>query len=169
MASEKSTMIVEHFPSKKETKVYQLTPPRVPRMPQQQHPIHVASPAPAPAPSTDNAFVKTEKERAEKRGLSLEEYRKRVFAVTKASNACAFQVGDTIFPKNEEDREQYGQCLVTDVCRHYDNYGSVEWFEDNPLILTLKPSKQKDSLITAGIRWGVKRVELDLSGLEEQV
>jgi hypothetical protein len=151
--TEKSTMIVEHFPAPVPTPVVTKH-----RMPQQQHPV-MLHPLVSKLP---NPFVKTELERAKARGLEPEEYRKRVEIVTKASNSCIHQIGDTIWPIDKDEREKYGRCLITDICRHYDSYGSVDWVEAAPLLLTLKPQNIKDTFITAPVNWGVKQITYEL-------
>ena len=145
MAKQDTSMIVQHFaaPKKEEHKPVVYGVPwnnkHTPRLPQQQHP--------------DIAF---ESERAKKAGLSIEEYRRRCSAVRNASNACSFQTGDTVFPVKEEDYLKYGQCQITSIVRHFDDYGDIEWNEA-PLIVSLKSRKLPEETLVTSVGWIRKR------------
>lgn len=78
---------------------------------------------------------KTEVDRAAERGLTVEEYRNRVSAVSRAYALCSLKKNDIVYPHNEEEYEKYGKLRVSFVCCHYDDYGSVQW-NDPPYILS---------------------------------
>lgn len=124
-------MIELYFPSKREKPVY---------IPQVYQRPNFTTPAVSNAPS---AF---EEARAQKKGLSVTEYRKRVAEVSKAQRDSFIQTGDTVWPSLKEPYEKYGKCLVVGVCRHYDDYGDVEW-NDPPFILAISPMNDKGSVI----------------------
>lgn len=150
-----STLIVEHYPAPKKPVVVQHLPYNYPRQ-QQQHPAFGVN---INNDERGSSWVEKEKERAEQRKLSVEEYRRRVGVVSRASNTCPFQTGDTIWPKDKKDREEFGQCIVMNITRHFDSYGDTDWCEP-PMILSLKPQNFPDNTIFANVEWCIKRVEL---------
>jgi hypothetical protein len=97
----------------------------------------------------------TEEQRAAKRGLSIEIYRHRVVAVAKAQALLQLFVTDQGFPVTPEDYEEYGQCIVVGICRHYDDYGTVAW-NDPPFILSVSPIKDRQKIIQCTANWLVK-------------
>lgn len=109
-------------------------------------------------PPDGNIHTALTEERAQKRGLSVEEYRKRVRIVAEASKACAFQHGDTGFPKFKKDYEKYGKMMVVGVVRHYDDWGTVEWDETAPYILTVSPLKDRNVTVNCTHGWLVKEL-----------
>ena len=93
--------------------------------------------------------------RAEKMGLTVEVYRHRVTEVSRAQSTCQFQVGDTVWPADEADVEKYGLCQVVGVCRHYNDYGTVDWHEP-PLILSVQMVSDRTTILNATANWAVK-------------
>jgi len=92
-------------------------------------------------PIFENKYVgghATEAYKAHKLGLTIDEYRKRVVAVSMAFRDCTWVVGDVAFPYSMESMEEHGQCRIIGVCPHYDQYGTVEWHEP-PFILMVRP------------------------------
>lgn len=94
---------------------------------------------------------------ATKLGISVEVYQQRCREVVQASNECVFMVGDTGYPALAKDKK-YGKCMVVGVCRHYDNYGTVDW-NDPPFILSVSPLNDKSSVIQCTGGWLVKKEE----------
>jgi len=83
---------------------------------------------PAVVPST----AKTHK--AQKQGITVEEYDKRCAIVEEALVALEVNVGDYCYPPNQADFEQHGKCIVTAIARSYDDYGRLDW-DPNKLFL----------------------------------
>jgi hypothetical protein len=94
---------------------------------------------------------------ATKMGLSVEVYQQRCREVVQASNECSFMIGDTGYPVLAKDKK-YGKCMVVGICRHYDNYGTVDW-NDPPFILSVSPLNDKASVIQCTGGWLVKKEE----------
>lgn len=97
----------------------------------------------------------TEEQRAAKRGLSTEEYRHRVVAVAKAQAGLQLFVTDRGFPAKADDLEEHGECIVVGICRHYDDYGTVQWHEP-PFILSVSPLKDRSKIIQCTTGWLIK-------------
>lgn len=96
-----------------------------------------------------------ETSRAEKMGLTVEVYRHRVTEVSRAQSQCKFQVGDTVWPAADEDVQKYGLCQVIGVCRHYNDYGTVDWHEP-PFILSVQSVADRTEILNATANWVVK-------------
>ena len=96
-----------------------------------------------------------ETSRAEKMGLTVEVYRHRVTEVSRAQSQCYFQVGDTVWPAGEADIQKYGLCQVIGVCRHYNDYGTVDWNEP-PFILSVQSVADRSEILNATVNWVVK-------------
>ena len=133
-------MIIEYYASKKN--ILQLSAP-VPKY----WPGSVHQPGYSPT---------TETERAQKRGLTVEEYRARVVIVAQAQRECKFQVGDTVWPYTAKEAKKMGKCVVTGVCRHYDDYGTVDW-NDPPFLLAVQSLSDRSKTIQCSIDWVVKQ------------
>lgn len=142
MAKEETTLIIQHFPA-----------PR-----KQYFPPVVA--APIPPSQISYPSVEYEKHRAEKRGLTLEEYRRRIDLVRIAQSSSFVQHGDVVYPKKYADYEKFGACQVTGVCRHFDDYGDVEW-RDNPLIVSLRSRKDASLYMVTDIHWYQKQAPIE--------
>ena len=99
--------------------------------------------------SAPSAF---ETARAEKMGLEVEVYRHRVTEVSRAQTDCKFSVGDTVWPVNEADVIQYGMCQVIGVCRHYNDYGTVDWHEP-PFILSIQSMRDRTEMLNTTANW----------------
>jgi hypothetical protein len=100
--------------------------------------------------------------RAEKMGLTVEVYRHRVTEVSRAQSECSFQVGDTCWPADEKDIEQYGMCQVVGVCRHYNDYGTVDWHEP-PYILSIQSLRDRTEMLNTTANWVVRHRPVFLS------
>ena len=101
------------------------------------------------------AYTPFETTRAEKMGLTVEVYRHRVTEVSRAQSQCKFQVGDTVWPASEADVQKYGLCQVIGVCRHYNDYGTVDWNEP-PFILSVQSVADRTEILNATANWVVK-------------
>jgi hypothetical protein len=97
-----------------------------------------------------------EEARAIKMGLTVKVYRHRVTEVSREQAKCTFRVGDTVFPTDPKDLEEYGGCIVTGVCRHYHDYGTVDWNEP-PLILSVQPISDRGTILNASVGWAQKK------------
>jgi len=93
--------------------------------------------------------------RAEKMGLTVEVYRHRCTEVSRAQSQCTFQVGDTVWPASEDEMQKYGLCQVIGVCRHYNDYGTVDWNEP-PLILSIQSVADRTEILNTTTNWVVK-------------
>ena len=150
-------MIEQYFESKrpKPKSYYPVTTPAVHQFPFPTKPTMNQG-----APS---AF---ETARAEKMGLTVEVYRHRVTEVSRAQSACPFQVGDTVWPAAEKDIDLYGMCQIVGVCRHYNDYGSVDW-NDPPLILSIQSLKDRNEILNTTANWVIKHRPIFLTEGEE--
>lgn len=128
MTKQKTTMIAEFYPSPKKKPAYQFNPPAVSNLPP------------------------TEFERASKRNLTVEEYRKRVDVVRKANLLCGFKVQDLVAPAKEQDEAKYGHFRIIGIVKHFDDYGDVDW-TDPPMILQLESIDGKSEGMTASLPW----------------
>jgi hypothetical protein len=124
--------------------------------PKSYYPVthHVTQQFPFPA-SNVGAPSAFETARAEKMGLTVEVYRHRVTEVSRAQSACPFQVGDTVWPAAEKDIDTYGMCQVIGVCRHYNDYGTVDW-NDPPFILSVQSMKDRTEMLNTTANWVIK-------------
>lgn len=136
-------MIEQFFPSKRKVVTYQN------RYQNNYVPV-VHSGMNVGAPS---AF---ETARAEKMGLTVEVYRHRVTEVSRAQAGCPFQIGDTVFPVEQKDLDEYGACLITGICRHYNDYGTVDWHEP-PFILSIRSKNDTGTILNTTAGWAMKR------------
>lgn len=152
--AEKISRIEEFYPAPKK-QWFPSTHNYSHRQQQQQNSTMMLSP---PATQVESIFVKTETERATKRGLSLLEYRARVQAVQVAKNLCPFKVGDTCVPFTEAEREKWGTMYISSICTHFDDYGDVKW-ENPPLILQLSPLNDRTTHISANVGWVRKNIQ----------
>jgi hypothetical protein len=118
-------------------------------------PVPVHSPARVYQQAGHYLSNTTEAQRAAKRGLSVEVYRERVLAVAKAQASIGMFVTDRGFPVKAEDLEAHGECIVVSICRHYDNYGTVQWHEP-PFILSVSPMKDRSKVIHCTPNWLTK-------------
>jgi len=117
-----------------------------------QRPVMVL-PHTAPVVNHPSVFETTN---AHKRGVTLEVYRQRCAMVAKAQSDCKFMVGDTAWPVNEADVEQYGLCQVVGICRHYNDYGTVDWHEP-PFILSVQQVGDRTTILNTTANWLVKK------------
>ena len=135
-------MIKQYFNSTKAKSWYDVTPPR----------------QLTPPPVDKHSLSHTSRELAQalKLGISVEVYQHRCRKVSEASNLCKLQLGDTVWPVKPSDLTQYGQMLVVGICRHYDQYGTVDW-NDNPFILTLACCRDRSVTATTTYNWADKK------------
>jgi hypothetical protein len=94
----------------------------------------------------------TEEQRAARKGLSIEEYRSRVVAVAKAQAFTTLKVGDRGMPIKEKDALNIGECVVVGICRHFEDYGTVQWHEP-PFILSVSPVNNRSKTINCTANW----------------
>jgi len=126
-------MIEQYFPSKR--------------------PVHVA---PLRINQWDGATTSPYGEvyKAEKRGLSIEEYRNRVSIVAKALMGSKWVVGALGFPHSAEEAEKYGQCRVIGIVTHYDHYGTIVWDPDTPFLLSVRCLHEGNTgIVTCSVGW----------------
>ena len=86
----------------------------------------------------------TKTHKAQKQGISVEEYNKRCKIVEDALFDLEVVVGDFGYPPNQADYEKHGRCMVTAIARSYDDYGKLDW---NPDKLFLVHFRDKDGRI----------------------
>jgi hypothetical protein len=134
-------MIEQYFPSKRKT----VEPYKYQN--RYQHPLSLPN---------NTAYSAFEEARALKMGVTKEVYRHRVTEVSRAQSACPFQIGDTVYPALAADVELYGACLVTGICRHYHDYGTVDWHEP-PFILSIQSIGDRSSVLNTTTNWVVKK------------
>lgn len=104
------------------------------------------------APSSGNMVTTMERTRAERRNLTVEEYRKRVDIVNKEAAKCHFKLSDVVVPANPKDEAKYGKMFITGITRHFDDYGTVDW-TDPPMILAVRSLKDSTINMTCAVNW----------------
>jgi hypothetical protein len=114
-----------------------------------QYPTY--TPPALPTPSS-NAFIEAEKTRAEKRNLTVSEYRRRVNLVNLEAARCFLKVGDVVSPADPKNEEKYGKFIVTGIVRHFDDYGTVDWTEP-PMILAISQVSNRQNNMTCAPGW----------------
>jgi hypothetical protein len=141
-------MIEQYFPSVRPIKTYTTyTPPN--RLPQPVLALPGQGLGDYKANQVPSVF---ETSKAERLGLSIEEYRRRCGVVARAQTECKLSVGDIVWPTIEADFEQYGMCTVVGVCRHYNDYGEVEWREP-PYILSVQQMSDRSNILNCTGNW----------------
>jgi len=104
--------------------------------------------------STHNAF---EQAQARKRGITVSEYRRRDDIVRKLHLECAVKVGDTVFPEDKKDYEEYGPMIVTNIASSYRDMEDKWPVSNNPLIVVLRQLDKEKKVMFATINWFVKK------------
>jgi len=136
-------MIEEYYASKR--------PPPVPKYNGSYRPPVVHTPV-APVVAHKQVASVFDTTRAAKMGLDIDTYLHRCGEVMRAQSDCRFTVGDTVWPVNEADMQQYGQCQVVGICRHYNDYGTVDWHEP-PYILSIQSIKDRSEMLNTTANW----------------
>jgi len=134
-------MIVNYFPSPKQVVVYQQSQQAAPQhqgVVQQSH------------------YTSREWDRAKARGLTITEYRRRVEIVFAQLKGEFISAGDTVYPVQTKAFKQYGKCSIRNVCRHYDDYGDVEW-NDPPFLLQIVSLDHPQETINCSVGYVQKR------------
>jgi hypothetical protein len=72
--------------------------------------------------------------KAQRQGISVEEYERRCKLVDDALLELEVNVGDFAYPPTQKDFENHGRCVVTAIARSYDDYGRTGW-DPNKLFL----------------------------------
>lgn len=65
--------------------------------------------------------------KANKHGISVEEFDTRCKLVEEALLELEVNVGDYAYPPNQADFEKHGKCIVTAIARSYEDYGKNNW------------------------------------------
>jgi len=95
----------------------------------------------------------SEIQRAKKRGIGVEEYRKRVKIVSETIRQCSVKVGDVVFPSQWKEFMEYGRVTVMAICYHYDDYGNVTWNEKTPFLLAVSPTTAPSNIVNCTVDW----------------
>jgi hypothetical protein len=117
--------------------------------------VVVVTPPYINSPKKWSAGSSTEEQRAAAKGLSTIEYRERVVAVSKAQGSCFWYNNQILWPSQVKDAEEHGEVIIRGVCRHYDEYGEIEW-HDPPFILAVSPVKNPEVVINCTANWVAK-------------
>jgi hypothetical protein len=97
---------------------------------------------------------------ATKRGVSLQEFKRRDAIVRELAAECKVKVGDTCFPIKAADYELYGAFIVSSLATSYMDMGANETWPDkgdNPLILSIRPLKTRGSVMFCTTNWVVAK------------
>lgn len=86
-------------------------------------------------------YSQYEKDQAAKRNITAEQWRERCNRIIQLNRTLHIQAGDTVFPSNYAEFMKWGKCLVLRRCTRYDDYGEVEWRDDDPFIFQVSPLK----------------------------
>ncbi len=92
-------------------------------------------------PAIVTSHTKTHK--AQKQGISVEEYDKRCKIVEDALLALEVNVGDHAYPPNQADYGQHGKCMVITIARCYDDYGKLDWNPDKLFLVHFRDQHGK--------------------------
>lgn len=108
------------------------------------------------------AYVhQTDFQKAQKLGITVHEYHKRVGIIERELLTLTANVGDTVFPSTWEDYQKHGKLLVRAVCRHYDDYGDVEWNERIPFVVQVSPMDKPNETINCTVAWISKHAPVE--------
>jgi len=91
-------------------------------------------------------YTPDEYRKAAARKISPSVYRERCKAVEEAMKDCWHTVGDTGYPYSYAEFKKMGKIQIVGVCRHYDNYGDLDW--NNPPFLLQVRSLERPEEIT---------------------
>ena len=100
-------------------------------------------------------------QKAQKLGISVVEYHKRVGIIERELMTLTANVGDTVFPSNWDEYQKHGKLLVRAICRHYDNYGNMDWNEHTPFVVQVSPIDQPNSTINCTVAWISKHAPVE--------
>lgn len=108
---------------------------------------------PYQSPVWDGASYANER-KALKLGITLQEYEHRVAVVRKAITGNKWAIGMSGFPHSKEEMEKHGECRVVGIVYHFDQYGTVDWNEECPYLLAVRPSVgDVNVLVNCSIGW----------------
>lgn len=94
---------------------------------------------------THPVFTPEEYRKAVARKIAPSTYRDRCAAVETALKNTWHTVGDVGYPYSYEEFQKMGKIQVVGVCRHYDNYGDVEW-NDPPFLLQVRSMDRPEEI-----------------------
>lgn len=135
-------MIEQYYPSKHK-------PKPVLFLPQQQQTHSSANQEWYTADETKQALL---------RKLTPAEYLRRDNLIRKLSNECPVQVGDTAYPTIEKDYKLYDIVQVVGVARSYKDLELDHvWKNDNPMIVTFHPLKDRQTTVFCTANYLSKR------------
>jgi len=95
---------------------------------------------------------------ANMRKITPAEYIRRDELIRLRASQCPFKAGDTVFPANKKDYQQYGAFIVSGVLSSYkDTSVDYEWSkQDNPLIVTIKSLNDLGKVMFCSSSWLVR-------------
>jgi hypothetical protein len=108
-----------------------------------------------------------EEAKAARMKCTPEEYRHRVTIVSHEQGKFTHQNGDTIYPAKYDEYLKYGKMIIVGVCRHYQDYGTVEW-NDPPFIVAVSPLNDRQQVVNCSIGW-VQKTEPENPYLAESL
>lgn len=91
-------------------------------------------------------YTPEEYRKAAARKIPPSVYKERCQVVEDALKDCWHTVGDTGYPYSYAEYKKMGKIQIVGVCRHYDNYGDVDW--NNPPFLLQVRSLDRPEEIT---------------------
>lgn len=81
---------------------------------------------------------------ADARGITLQEYLRRDAIVRDLAKQVEVSVYNTGYPKAKREYDSLGEVLVTGICKTYADFSKTdEWKDDNPMIVSFYPLKNK--------------------------
>lgn len=85
---------------------------------------------------------------ADAKKISVEEYMRRDKIVQELYATVKLKTGDTAFPIPITGYTKYGAVIVIGVCKTYKDFGEDgHWNDDNPMIITFAPLKDRTTHI----------------------
>lgn len=100
-------------------------------------------------------YTPQEVHQAQIRKITPMEYVRREEIIRLRHAQCPFKAGDTVFPTNKKDYQQYGAFIVSGVLSSYkDTAPDYEWSpKDNPLIVTIKSLTNLGNVMFCSSSW----------------
>lgn len=85
---------------------------------------------------------------ADAKKITVDEYMRRDKIVQELYATVKLKAGDTAYPVPISGYTKYGAVIVVGVCKTYKDFGEDgHWNDDNPMIITFSPLKQRDQHI----------------------
>ena len=94
-------------------------------------------------------YTPVEVAQATQRGLTPAEYVRRDMLVKQLALECPYNAGDTAYPSEKKEYEEYGAVFIVGIAQSYKDFEpDHKWPKnDNPMIVTFAPLKNRGTHI----------------------